>query len=79
VITSETHEQPKSNEQVYLMQQLVQELNGLYEPHHWTTQWRSNRTDQLISSMVAALESKFKDIPESKKNDKPDVEDSEWD
>jgi hypothetical protein len=35
-------ETPVSNEHAFMMQSMVQELNGLYEPLPWTKQWREN-------------------------------------
>jgi hypothetical protein len=87
VIPGGTHEQPKSNEQVFLMEKLVQELNGLYEPEHWTTQWKSNPLDRIAAAMMdriaAAMKSApkqiLKETPKSEDKDNPGVDDSEWD
>ena len=40
-------EQPVSNEQAFMTQSLVQELNGIYEPHAWATHWQSNQDEKL--------------------------------
>lgn len=55
LLTSPDHEQPKSNEHVYLMRELVQELNGLYEPHAWTTLWRDNEITRMEHGLQEAL------------------------
>ncbi|WP_028062991.1 hypothetical protein [Solirubrobacter soli] len=56
VATPGLREQPVSNEQAFMTQSLVQELNGLYEPHAWTTQWRDNPDARLMKGMSDALD-----------------------
>ncbi|MEO7736397.1 MAG: hypothetical protein ABIY55_35895, partial [Kofleriaceae bacterium] len=49
---STTHDQPKDSEEVYLMRELIIELEGLYEPKTWAALWESSAQHSMIQSMV---------------------------
>jgi hypothetical protein len=47
--SSKTHDQPKGSEEVYLMRELVIELEGLYEPKTWSALWENPPQESMLS------------------------------
>jgi hypothetical protein len=71
-------EQPVSNEHAFMMQSMVQELSGLYEPHAWTTRWREReRIFGQVAEAGQKMASRVKEPPPSK--EEHPVKDDEWD
>ncbi len=70
-------EKPISNEHAFMMQSMVQELNGLYEPHSWTKRWQENQRLKLMKGMSDALDRMY--IPKREaKDDNTGAADDEW-
>lgn len=64
-----TQEDAVSNEHAYLMQPLVQQLNGIYEPLSWADGWKNLIENQIASSMSRMVDAvrqhnKEEDIPD---------------
>lgn len=56
--TSTEHDQPKGAEEVALMADLLQELEGLYEPLEWAELWQQAQKDNPFRALLKAMHTK---------------------
>jgi hypothetical protein len=69
-----------TNEHSHLMQSLVQEVNGLYEPHAWADVWKNSPQTRFESAM-GKMADQFRAKMSSQQNEQQesDSNDSDWD